>query len=376
MPDTTDLHRYAENLHEERESAALYHLLAQAERDPHLATLYARLAAVETRHADLWAEQIRAHGGTPPISRTSWRIQALGWLARHVGSWAVLPIISGMERTAIHDYDGQPEAQAAGMPAEERSHARVFQELQATTPGGVAGTVLAQLEGRHRNTGGGNALRAAVLGASDGLTSNLSLVMGVAGATEAGRTVLVTGVAGLLAGALSMAIGEWLSVQSARELYGHQLAIERRELAEVPAEEREELALIYQAKGLDAQAAEALADRLLTDSTSALDTLAREELGIDPQELGGSAWEAAVASFLLFSLGALVPVLPYFFASGLGAVGASLALSVVGLFLIGAGITLTTGVPLLKSGSRQVLMGLAAAAITFGLGRLVGGHLG
>jgi VIT1/CCC1 family predicted Fe2+/Mn2+ transporter len=376
MPVENDVKRYADNLQAERESAALYHILAAGEHDPHLAEVYRRLAVVEERHAEMWTRQIREHGGEPTVYQPTWRIRALGWLAQRLGTGAVLPIISGMERNAVHAYDRQPEAQAAGMPAEERSHARVFQELQAATPGGLAGTVLAQLEGRHRNTGGGNALRAAVLGASDGLTSNLSLVMGIAGATLAGRAVLVTGLAGLLAGALSMAIGEWLSVQSARELYGHQLAIEREELADVPEEEREELALIYQAKGLDARSAEDLADRLLQDSTSALDTLAREELGIDPKELGGSAWEAALASFLLFSLGALVPVFPFIFATGLGAVAGSIALSVLGLFLIGTGITLTTGVPLLKSGSRQVLMGLTAAAITFGLGRLVGGHLG
>jgi VIT1/CCC1 family predicted Fe2+/Mn2+ transporter len=215
-----------------------------------------------------------------------------------------------------------------------------------------------------------------VLGASDGLTSNLSLVMGIAGAGVPAHTVLYTGLAGLLAGALSMAIGEWLSVQSARELYSHQSAVERAELTDVPDEEREELALIYQAKGLDAEAADRLAARIMGDHATALDTLAREELGIDPEELGGSAWEAAVASFLLFSAGAIVPALPFAFAGGLVAVAISVLLSALGLLVIGAGITLTTGVPLLKSATRQVLMGLAAAALTFGLGRLVGGRLG
>lgn len=370
------LQRYQDNVRAEQESAALYQMLADGEHDPHLKEVYARLAAVEERHKAYWVEQIRQQGGKPPSEQITWRIQALGWLAKRFGAGAILPLISGMERTAVHEYDNQPEAQAVGMPAEERSHARVFQELQAATPGGIAGTVLAQLEGRHRNTAGGNALRAAVLGASDGLTSNLSLVMGVAGATLGGRTVLVTGLAGMLAGGLSMAIGEWLSVQSARELYSHQIGIERKELAEVPDEEREELALIYQAKGVNAATAQELANRLLSDSASALDTLAREELGIDPNELGGSAWEAAIASFLLFSLGALMPVVPFIFASGYVAIGTSVALSIVGLFLIGMGITLTTGVPLLRSGTRQILMGLAAAAITFGLGRLVGGSLG
>ncbi len=167
-----------------------------------------------------------------------------------------------------------------------------------------------------------------------------------------------------------------LSVQSARELYAHQIDVERAELRDVPEEEREELTLIYQAKGLAEQEAQDLAARLLSDESTALDTLAREELGIDPGELGGSAWQAAITSFLLFAAGAIIPAAPFAFGGGLTIVAISLALSVVGLFVIGAGITLTTGVPLLKAGGRQVLFGLLAAAITFGLGRLVGGALG
>jgi VIT1/CCC1 family predicted Fe2+/Mn2+ transporter len=159
-------------------------------------------------------------------------------------------------------------------------------------------------------------------------------------------------------------------------LYTHQIDIERAELQDVPEEEREELTLIYQAKGLRESEAQSLADRLLADKDTALDTLAREELGIDPSELGGSAWQAAITSFLLFAAGAIIPVAPFAFGGGLTIVAISLALSAVGLFIIGAGITLTTGVPLLKAGGRQVLFGLAAAAITFGLGKLVGGRLG
>ena len=180
----------------------------------------------------------------------------------------------------------------------------------------------------------------------------------------------------MLAGALSMAIGEWLSVQSARELFERQISVERQELEDVPDEEREELALIYQAKGIDAQRASEMADSILAQDGSALDTLAREELGIDPNELGGSAIEAAVTSFFLFATGAVIPVLPFAFLSGLAAVAISLALSVLGLFVIGLGITLTTGTPLLKAGGRQIGLGLAAALVTFALGKLVGGALG
>ena len=376
MPTDADIARYKANLQDERESATLYRALASAEKDAHLAEIYQRLAGVEERHAARWEDSLRKQGQPLPAFTPGWRIRALSFLARRFGAASVLPMVTSMESKASHAYDAQPEAQALGMPAEERSHARVFGYLRRATRGGIAGSTLAQLEGRHRNTGGGNALRAAVLGASDGLTSNMSLVMGVAGADLSGHTIFLTGIAGLLAGALSMAIGEWLSVQSARELYTHQIDVERAELRDVPEEEREELTLIYQAKGLDEEEAKTLADRLLSDENTALDTLAREELGIDPGELGGSAWQAAITSFLLFAAGAIIPAAPFAFGGGLTIVAVSLALSVVGLFIIGAGITLTTGVPLLKAGGRQVLFGLVAAAITFGLGRLVGGVLG
>jgi VIT1/CCC1 family predicted Fe2+/Mn2+ transporter len=175
----------------------------------------------------------------------------------------------------------------------------------------MTGGTLAQLEGRHR-AAGGNALRAAVLGANDGLVSNVSLVMGVAGADIGGRNILLTGLAGLLAGSLSMAMGEWLSVQSARELYAHQIDIERSELEAFPEEEVEELVLIYRAKGIADEQARELAHHLVNDQSIALDTLAREELSIDPAELGGSAWIAATTSFVLFAIGAIIPVFPYF----------------------------------------------------------------
>jgi VIT1/CCC1 family predicted Fe2+/Mn2+ transporter len=211
-----------------------------------------------------------------------------------------------------------------------------------------------------------------VLGASDGLLSNFSLVMGVAGASAEGRAILIAGLAGLLAGAFSMALGEWISVQSSRELYERQIAIERSELSQIPDEEQEELALIYQSKGLPENQARELAARLIADQPSALDTLAREELGIDPEELGGSAWEAGLTSFMLFALGAIIPVSPFLFLGGLPAVIASVGLSGLGLFGIGAAITLLTGRSVLYSGTRQVLIGLAAAGITFGIGRLIG----
>jgi VIT1/CCC1 family predicted Fe2+/Mn2+ transporter/rubrerythrin len=374
MAVKSDIERYRTNYLAERDGSELYKSLAETERDSHLAELYQRMAETEQRHANVWADYLSKAGATVPTYNTGWRIRMIIWLARRFGVNSVLPMVTSMEQGASHDYDTQPEARAAGMPKDERSHERLFRSVEITG-GGVAGPALARFEGRHRGTGG-NALRAAVLGASDGLTTNLSLVMGVAGANLPGHTILFTGLAGMLAGALSMSIGEWLSVQSARELYTHQIEVERQELLEIPEEEREELALIYEAKGIDRETANRMAERIMSQGEAALDTLAREELGIDPEELGGSAWTASIMSFMLFAVGAIIPVIPFVFGSGIVAVLFSLLLGILGFFIVGVGITLTTGAPLLKSAGRQVLLGLAAAAITFGLGSLVGGRLG
>jgi VIT1/CCC1 family predicted Fe2+/Mn2+ transporter len=242
------------------------------------------------------------------------------------------------------------------------------------TPG-ASGSGIARLEGRHRGMAG-NALRAAVLGANDGLVSNLSLVMGIAGAEAAERTILLTGLAGLVAGACSMALGEWLSVNSSRELYQKQIATEKYELEVVPDEEKEEMVLIYQAKGLPEEQARALANKLMADKNTALDTLVREELGIDPDDLGGSPWAAATASFFLFSAGAIFPVLPYMFLSGLQALIGSIVLSGLALATIGGATSLFTGRHVAFSAARQVVIGLLAAAVTYGVGRLFGVSLG
>jgi VIT1/CCC1 family predicted Fe2+/Mn2+ transporter len=365
--------RYRENWEDERNGAALYFKLSEVEKNPQLKEIYRRMGEAEERHSVFWEAKMRRSGQAVPTKpHLTFRTRLLGWLAGRFGPQFVLPTISTLEQLDTTSYDSQPDAAGAGLPAQEQSHARL---LAAITGGsksrGVEGSTLAQLEGRHRTTGG-NALRAAVLGADDGLVSNLSLVMGVAGADLAGKAVLITGLAGLLAGACSMALGEWLSVQSAREFYQRQIAVEREEILEVPDEEAEELALIYQAKGLPADEAASLAQRLIGDKANALDTLSREELGIDPQELGGSPWAAGATSFMLFAVGAIFPVFPYFFTAGWLAVGLSLLLSALALFGIGAGITLLTGRGLLYSGVRQVIFGLLAAAITFGIGRLIG----
>lgn len=365
-----DIERYRQNLRDEVDGAALYRALARAEKDPYLRDVFERLAASEDRHIALWEQKLREAGAPVPSYRPSFRVRLLGWLARRFGTASVSPIVTRMEMSAYTMYDDQPEAIAANLPRDERSHARLFRELARSTRGRPVEIDIGRLEGRHRS-GTGNALRAAVLGANDGLVSNLSLVMGVAGANPGREVVLLAGVAGLLAGSLSMALGEWVSVRSSAEAFARQLEIEREELDLMPDEELEELVLIYRAKGLDEEEARATAERILSNREKALDTLAREELGMSEDE-AGNAWVAASTSFLTFSIGAVIPVIPWLFLAGAAGVTASAIASAFGLFGLGAAVTLFTGRSVLFSGFRMLTFGLVASAITFGIGRLIG----
>jgi len=371
MSDPSDARRYLENWQDEVDSAAEYRAMTASEPDPRLAKVYSNLAAMEEGHIAFWEERLRGVGAKVPPRRASWRSRVLAGIARRLGPDLVLATIAAKEAVDQNGYMNQPETAGTRMPAHERWHAKVLNQLVATQPRGLQGSFLGRLEGRHRSVGG-NALRAAVLGANDGLCSNLALVMGVAGASIDNHAILITGLAGLLAGACSMALGEWVSVTSSRELAQREIRIEASELREDPEGEGEELKLIYEAKGLSPKEADTMARRLLSDRTTAIDALAREELGIDPKELGGSAWEAAVSSFVLFALGAVVPILPFLILRGTLAVAASALLSALGLWALGAAITVFTGTPVWRSGGRQVVLGLAAAALTFGIGRLIG----
>jgi VIT1/CCC1 family predicted Fe2+/Mn2+ transporter len=371
MRDRDEIRRYLENWQDEVDSATEYRAMASSEPDPRLVRVYANLAEMEEAHIAFWEDRLRKAGASVPPRRPSWRSRVLGGIARRFGPELVLATIAANEEVDQNVYVKQPETAGTRMPAQERWHAKVLKQLVATQPRGLEGSFLGRLEGRHRSVGG-NALRAAVLGANDGLCSNLSLVMGVAGASINSHGILVTGLAGLLAGACSMALGEWVSVTSSRELAQREIRIESSELTEDPEGEGDELKLIYEAKGLSPGEAETMVRHMLADRESAIDALAREELGIDPNQLGGSAWEAAVTSFVLFAIGAVVPILPFVVARASIAVASSLIVSAVGLFAIGAAITLFTGAPVWRSGGRQLLLGLAAAGLTFGVGKLIG----
>jgi VIT1/CCC1 family predicted Fe2+/Mn2+ transporter len=360
---------YLRSLNNELNGKALYEALSKIETNPKLSEIYRRFAETEGRHASTWVQKLKDSGSPAPEGfHATWRTRLLILLARRFGTSFVLPSVQALEESDRSNYEQQQTPESSKLAADERSHSRLLRQV-AGTSGGVEGGVLARFEGRHRSTGG-NALRAAVLGANDGLVSNLSLVMAVAGAALAGTTIVLTGLAGLVAGGISMALGEWLSVNSARELYQHQISIEKAELEAMPEEEAEELALIYESKGLDQASAKRLSAQIIENGANALDTLAREELGINPESLGGSAMEAAATSFALFTAGAVVPVAPFVFLSGLPAVLASILASSAMLFAIGGLITLFTGKSILSTGLRQVIFGLAAAAITYGVGRL------
>src|SRR5215211_1167716 len=307
MADEDRLSRYRANLDDEHNSAYLYRILANVESDERLSRVYRRLAETEEKHLRFWEERLREAGEVVPERRVAWQTRVLGWLAKRFGPQFVLLTIDAQEQADSGNYATQPETSGTRMPSEEGSHARLLREISTGSSMGLEGGAIARLEGRrHRAASGGNALRAAVLGANDGLLSNFSLVMGVIGAAFSSQTILITGLAGLLAGSGSMAMGKWISVRTSRELYERQVSIEEQEIAEVPGEEEEELALIYEAKGLPEDQARTFAARLMADRESALDTLSREELGIDPEELGGSARGAAISSYVLFAVGAIL----------------------------------------------------------------------
>ena len=370
MTSSADIDRYRANLQDELDGAALYAALAAAEPDPVRKDLFHQLSEAEAGHAKVWKDKLAAAGITDFAHTPSLHTRVLARLARRFGPKFVLPTIAAAEHADRDKYAEQ--ADAKHLSADERGHAAVIGATLGGARGkGLSGAQIAKAEPWHRGASG-NELRASVLGANDGLVSNFCLMMGVAGAGVPAGTILLTGLAGLLAGACSMALGEWLSVANARELARTQIAREREELEQSPEAEQKELALIYQAKGLARAEAQRIAAELMRDPHAALDTLAREELGIDPGELGGNPWSAAGFSFALFAVGAVVPVLPFLFLKGAAATAASVAASALALGAIGLVTSLFSGRGPWFSAVRQVVIGCAAAAVTYGMGRLLG----
>jgi VIT1/CCC1 family predicted Fe2+/Mn2+ transporter len=356
------------NIQTEVDASFLYSILAAKEQDEQVADIFRQMSELEKGHALAFLKKSGLGPGDLP--GPSWRARMLARIGKVLGYEYVLGTLLETEKSISASILQGRKKRAAPSPVSDTAHVAILQNIFQRS-GGMQGAVLARFEKRHRSVGG-NALRAAVLGGNDGLVSNFSLVMGMAGAGGGQAEILLTGIAGLLAGALSMALGEWISVKSSQELYENQMQLEMEELEANPADEARELALVYASKGIPAEQASAMANAAIADKDSAYEVLVREELGIHPEDLKGSAMEAALASFVLFAIGAIVPVMPFFFTGGLTGILFSALLSGAGLFIIGAAITLFTGRSVWFSGFRQVAFGMIAAGITFGIGKLIG----
>ncbi|MEP7158857.1 MAG: VIT1/CCC1 transporter family protein [Chloroflexota bacterium] len=365
------------NLKLERDAIVLYDSLAQIERDSKRAAAFKHIAANERRHAEVWASRLEGAGATiPPASAPRLKVRMIIWLARMFGTKRVADLVRDLEGDEEAAYEAQMTPETESIAKDEREHAEIWEQMSGGSERAAAhvgGRSKKSEDALHRS-GRSGTFRATIFGASDGLVSNLSLVMGVAGAAVDNHFIVLAGIAGLLAGASSMAAGEYISMQSQREMFEHQIAIEREELRVMPDVEQEELAAIYRAKGLSNSEAAKIAERLMADPKQALDTKVREELGLDPKQLG-SSWGAAIYSFVAFAIGAFVPLVPFLLASGQVAFVAALGLSFAALFAVGAGVSIVTGRGMVFSGLRQVLIGVVAAAVTYGVGTLIGANI-
>jgi vacuolar iron transporter family protein len=322
----------------EMASAWLYRIVAATESDLTKRSMFESLAEQAEAQALIWQRQ--ASDGDTFTYWPSMRALLVARLTRALGPRAAKPLLAAMKVRGLAVY---------GAPQPSADHSETHHGARSR-----AGT-----------------LRAVVFGINDGLISNTSLLMGMAGAAVPNQTLLITGAAGLLAGALSMASGEYVSVRAQRDTYSRQMQMEREELATYPQAEVDELATIYRARGLADADAERLASRILSDPDAALRTLAREELGIDPDDLG-SPWTAAGSSFAAFALGAALPLLPLLMMPAKTAITVSAVVAGLALAVVGACVALFTGESSWKSAGRMLAIGAAAAGATFLIGRLFG----
>jgi VIT1/CCC1 family predicted Fe2+/Mn2+ transporter len=385
---TRDPRRFLAYLEAERNAALLYRALAEHVRGDRREAML-ELATIEEEHAEHWVAKLQEAGVAIPPAPTTLdpTDAALVARARGAGFADVLTQLEEAEGAGAGMYDDEPDAPTS-MADDEREHRAVFQKMRLEEQAAPAtSAALAPVAPRspigaehwHRTDKSGS-MRAAVFGVSDGLVSNTALVMGFAGAAPSNATILFAGIAGLLAGAFSMAAGEYVSVASQRDLFRREIEMEAAELREKPLEEQKELELIYRAKGLDRESAAAVAKQIMSNPKTALDTLAREELGLDPDELG-SPVKAALASFIAFAIGASVVVIPYLFFLGTDAstiVPTVLAISValIAMVIVGAFVGRMSGRGMVFSALRQVAWGAGAALVTFVIGRIVGIQVG
>ncbi len=371
-----DPKRFLGYLEAERNAVLLYRALAETTDGDRREALL-ELAEIEEHHAAHWVEKLQEYGIPVPPAPLDLDPNDAGLLARAraAGLDGVLQVLEDVEGAASGMYDEEPEA-PLGMSDDERAHAEALRLMREDPSklmlqGRAPHRVLRPGDGEkwHRTDRSGS-VRAAVFGISDGLVSNTALVMGFAGADTANSTVLFAGLAGLFAGAFSMAAGEYVSVASQRDLFRREIQMEATELRDNPAEEQKELELIYRAKGISREIAAQTAAQIMSDPKMALETLAREELGLDPDELG-SPVKVAISSFISFAVGASFVVLPYFFLSGSAALIAAICLSLLAMIIVGATVGRLSGRNVFFSVGRQLMWGVGAAAVTFGIGKIV-----
>lgn len=349
----------------EVDASFIYKQVAQSTVDANVAKIFEHMSAIEMGHAVAMQKNLKLKGVDITLPSPSLRAKTLCYLWKVFWYKHVVWQMLDTEKKLAQEQKMAKMKHQMPLTGAEDNHVKILENVLLKN-GGMTGEEIWGLEGKHKNIWG-NALRAAVLWANDGLVSNMSLVMGVAWATS-WEWVLLAGVAGLLAGALSMSLWEWISVKSSQELYEQQMDVEMEELEINPEWEKRELALIYMSKWISEEDAQKLANEVMKDTTKAHEILVKEELWINTEELKSSAWEAAFASFFLFIVWAIIPVFPFFFGHWKTIIIISLLCSTVGLFIIWAAITLFTGKSVLYSGMRQVIFWLAAAGITYTIG--------
>ncbi len=354
-----------EHYRDERDAAYLYRALAAVERLPDRKQLFEKLAVVEDRHAERWRELFAESGRQLPDYTTAQRTRLLAWIAKHFGTSAILPLMLAEEGREVQAYLGmarqsshrQTHQAAVDIAADSAVHARELSEMMGR-------------EGEPWHVGGaGGYLRSVVYGFNDGLTANFGLVAGVIGASVAPHIVIISGVAGAIADALSMGSSGYLAAKSEAEVQAHQIEMERHEMRLMPDLEEEELALIYQAKGLTPERARETASAMMQDPSQALDAMVREELNIHPAEL--APLKDGVVTGLATAVGAFIPIAPFFALDHAAAIWTSLAVSMLAHFAIGAARSIFTGRSVWASGRDMFVVGFGVAAIGFLIGEWI-----
>lgn len=364
------IQRWLANLADERDGIALYEGLAEADGDAARAKAFRSLADGERKHAAIWERRLQAVNRLPAPGPPSRRVRFIVRLAKLFGTNAVLPMVIQTESGDMDKYARQPGV-AKSLVSEEREHREVLEKMAGREPATGAAEI-AERETWHGQRFG--SIRAAVFGINDGVVSNVALILGVAAAGSENSSVVLAGLAGTLAGAFSMGAGEYISVASQRDLMARQIDIERRELRDAPEEEQEELEAILRSKGLEPAQAKEVAAAIFKDPEKALETMVREELGLDPNDLG-SPMGAAIPSFFAFCIGALLPLVPFLLSSGITAAVMSAVIAGTVLAAVGALIGTLSGTGAFRSAFRMVALASVAAGVTIALGRAIGGSL-